>query len=215
MMSDWDRAGSSSGSLTSIFGGNLKKEWMVCPPKLIAAIPVEVNIPGFIKLITESKFVEAARKIKGTNGLPAICGRVCPQETQCEIQCVLGKKQEPVAVGSLERFVAVLIEHCAGNFPLWLIPDQIIILPISEKYNEYGKKVLDLLDKYEIRGSIDDRNEKTGRKIRDAELKKIPYMLIVGEKEESKNLVSVRKHKVGDTGQVYLEKFIENFLKEI
>ena len=86
--------------------------------------------------------------------------------------------------GSMERFVAVLIEHTAGKFPIWLTPDQVIILPISEKYQNYAEKVLSFLNNYEIRAQIDDRSEKTGRKIRDAELKKIPYMLIVGEQEE-------------------------------
>lgn len=115
------------------------------------------------------------------------------------------EKHRPVMIhrapfGSMERFVAVLIEHCGGNFPLWLNPDQVIILPISEKYNEYGKKVLNLLNEYDVRGIIDTRSEKTGRKIRDAELKKIPYMLIVGEKEENDGSVSVRKHGEGDIG---------------
>ena len=115
------------------------------------------------------------------------------------------EKHRPVMIhrapfGSMERFVAVLIEHCGGNFPLWLIPDQVIILPISEKYNEYGKKVLISLDEYGVRGIIDTRSEKTGRKIRDAELKKMPYMFIVGEKEENDGTVSVRKHGEGDLG---------------
>ncbi len=122
------------------------------------------------------------------------------------------EKHRPVMIhrapfGSMERFVAVLIEHCAGNFPLWLVPEQIIILPISEKYNEYGKKVLDLLDNFGIRGSIDTRSEKTGRKIRDAEMKKIPYMVIVGEKEEREGNISVRKHKEGDLGTLDIEEF--------
>jgi threonyl-tRNA synthetase len=117
--------------------------------------------------------------------------------------------------GSMERFVAVLIEHCGGNFPLWLIPDQIIILPISEKYNEYGKKVLDLLDQYGIRGSIDSRSEKTGRKIRDAEIKKIPYMLIVGEKEEIEGTVSVRKHTEGDLGTFGIKDFADVINTEV
>ena len=109
--------------------------------------------------------------------------------------------------GSMERFVAVLIEHCAGNFPLWLTPDQVIVLPISEKYQSYAENVLNLLKKYEIRGLIDSRSEKTGRKIRDAELKKIPYMLIVGEKEENEGTVSVRKHGVGDMGTYDIKGF--------
>jgi threonyl-tRNA synthetase len=130
------------------------------------------------------------------------------------------EKHRPVMIhrapfGSMERFVAVLIEHCGGNFPLWLIPDQIIILPISEKYNEYGKKVLDLLDQYGIRGSIDSRSEKTGRKIRDAEIKKIPYMLIVGEKEEIEGTVSVRKHTEGDLGTFGIKDFADVINTEV
>ena len=122
------------------------------------------------------------------------------------------EKHRPVMIhrapfGSLERFVAVLIEHCAGNFPLWLTPDQVIVLPISEKYQSYAENVLNLLKKYEIRGIIDERSEKTGRKIRDAELKKIPYMLIVGEKEENEGTVSVRKHGEGDLGTFEIADF--------
>jgi threonyl-tRNA synthetase len=114
-------------------------------------------------------------------------------------------KHRPVMIhrapfGSMERFVAVLIEHCAGNFPLWLSPEQYIILPISEKYEEYAKKVSDELNNSDIRGLIDFRDEKIGRKIRDAEVKKLPYMLIIGEKEMLEGKVSVRKHGVGDLG---------------
>ncbi len=122
------------------------------------------------------------------------------------------EKHRPVMIhrapfGSMERFVAVLIEHCAGNFPLWLTPDQAIILPISEKYQDYAEKVLTLLKNSEIRALIDSRSEKTGRKIRDAEMKKIPYMLIVGEKEESEGTVSVRKHGGEDLGTYSIEDF--------
>jgi len=122
------------------------------------------------------------------------------------------EKHRPVMIhrapfGSMERFVAVLIEHCAGNFPLWLTPDQAIILPISEKYQDYAEKVLTLLKNSEIRALIDGRSEKTGRKIRDAEMKKIPYMLIVGEKEESEGTVSVRKHGGEDMGTYSIEDF--------
>jgi threonyl-tRNA synthetase len=113
--------------------------------------------------------------------------------------------------GSLERFIAVLIEHCAGNFPLWLAPDQIAVLPISERFNDYAKLVYDKLKEHDIRGLLDNRDEKIGRKIRDAETKKIPYMLIVGEKEVSENLVSVRKHGQGDQGSVKLEEFVGQF----
>jgi threonyl-tRNA synthetase len=124
------------------------------------------------------------------------------------------QKHRPVMIhrapfGSMERFVAVLIEHCAGNFPLWLTPDQVIILPISDKYQDYAKKVLTLLNNYEIRTLIDGRSEKTGKKIRDAETRKIPYMLIVGEKEESEGNVSVRKHGQGDMGTFTIENFVK------
>ncbi|EOR96432.1 Threonyl-tRNA synthetase [Arcticibacter svalbardensis MN12-7] len=129
-------------------------------------------------------------------------------------------KHRPVMIhrapfGSLERFVAVLIEHCAGNFPLWLTPDQFIILPISEKYEEYANKVLESLNNSDIRGLIDLRDEKIGRKIRDAELKKIPYMLIIGEKEMSEGLVSVRKHGEGDLGSMTAEAFEKQLLTEV
>ena len=116
--------------------------------------------------------------------------------------------------GSLERFVAVLIEHCAGNFPLWLAPDQIAVLPISERFNDYASRVYDALKAEDIRGLLDDRDEKIGRKIRDAETKKIPFMLIVGEREAAEDLVSVRKHGQGDQGSVSLEAFVQNFKSE-
>jgi threonyl-tRNA synthetase len=115
----------------------------------------------------------------------------------------------------MERFVAVLLEHCAGNFPLWLTPDQVIILPISDKYLEYAKKILNLLRNSEIRALIDERSEKAGRKIRDAELKKIPIMLIVGEKEEAEGSVSVRRHGKGDLGSIAVEEFISGLQKEV
>jgi len=117
--------------------------------------------------------------------------------------------------GSMERFVAILLEHTAGNFPLWLTPDLFIILPISEKYQEYGEKVSKFLENHDIRGLIDNRNEKTGKKIRDAEVKKIPFMLIVGEKEAENGTVSVRKHGEGDLGEMSLEAFKDFILKEI
>jgi threonyl-tRNA synthetase len=123
------------------------------------------------------------------------------------------QKHRPVMIhrapfGSMERFVAVLLEHTAGNFPLWLTPDQAIVLPISEKYQEYAKKVLNLLNNSEIRTLIDDRNEKAGKKIRDAELMKVPFMLVVGEREENEGTVSVRKHGQGDLGPQKIEDFI-------
>jgi len=129
-------------------------------------------------------------------------------------------KHRPVMIhrapfGSLERFVAVLIEHCAGQFPLWLAPEQFIILPVSEKYEEYAKKLLESLNNSDIRGLLDLRDEKVGRKIRDAELKKTPYMLIVGEKEEADRTVSVRKHGVGDLGAMSIDAFREQLIKDI
>ncbi|TSD66701.1 threonine--tRNA ligase [Inquilinus sp. KBS0705] len=129
-------------------------------------------------------------------------------------------KHRPVMIhrapfGSLERFVAVLIEHCAGNFPLWLSPEQFIILPISEKYEDYAKKLSDELKDSDICGLIDFRDEKIGRKIRDAEVKKIPYMLIVGEKEAAEGMVSVRKHGQGDLGSMSIEDFKQQIIKEI
>ena len=110
--------------------------------------------------------------------------------------------------GSMERFIAVLLEHTGGNFPLWLTPDQVILLPISEKFQKYSEKVLESLENSEIRALVDDRNEKTGRKIRDAEVSKIPYMVIIGEKEEQDGTVSVRKHGEGDLGTFTIEEFI-------
>ncbi len=117
--------------------------------------------------------------------------------------------------GSMERFIAVLLEHTAGNFPLWLTPDQVILLPISDKYQKYSEKVLESLENSEIRALVDDRNEKTGRKIRDAEVSKIPYMLIVGEKEEEEGTVSVRKHGEGDLGTFTIEEFVSLVNKEV
>lgn len=117
--------------------------------------------------------------------------------------------------GSMERFIAILLEHTAGNFPLWLAPDLFIILPISEKYQEYGEKLSRFLENSDIRGLIDNRNEKTGKKIRDAEMKKIPFMLIVGEKEAENGTVSVRKHGGDDLGEMTMEAFRDMITKEI
>ncbi len=124
------------------------------------------------------------------------------------------KDHRPVMIhrapfGSMERFIAILLEHTAGNFPLWLMPEQAIILPISEKYEKYAKNVLTLLDNSDIRATIDNRNEKVGRKIRDAEMMKLPYMIIVGEKEVESGTVSVRKHKEGDVGSFTVSDFID------
>lgn len=117
--------------------------------------------------------------------------------------------------GSMERFIAVLLEHTGGNFPLWLMPEQVIILPISEKYQEYAVKLAATFDELDIRTVIDDRNEKTGRKIRDAEVSKVPYMIIVGEKEENEGTVSVRKHGEGDLGTFETNAFIKLVEKEV
>jgi threonyl-tRNA synthetase len=142
-----------------------------------------------------------------------------PERFQLEYTAPDNTKQRPVMLhrapfGSLERFVAVLIEHCAGNFPLWLSPEQFAILPISEKYHAYAEKVYQRLLQEDIRGFIDNRDEKIGRKIRDAEVQKVPYMIIVGEKEQENEIISVRKHGEGDMGNLTVEVFIQNF-KEI
>jgi threonyl-tRNA synthetase len=114
--------------------------------------------------------------------------------------------------GSMERFVAILLEHTAGNFPLWLMPEQVYILTISEKYEIYGQKVLNLLENHEIRALIDNRNETMGKKIRETEMKKIPYMIIVGETEEKENTISVRKHGGEDLGTISVDEF-SNYIK--
>jgi threonyl-tRNA synthetase len=122
------------------------------------------------------------------------------------------QKHRPVMIhrapfGSMERFVAVLIEHCAGDFPLWLTSDQFVVLPVSEKYNDYAQKVLELLNNSDIRGLVDERNEKVGKKIRDAEVNKYPFMIVVGEKEAESNTISVRQRGVGDLGTMKVESF--------
>ncbi|MBC7552348.1 MAG: threonine--tRNA ligase, partial [Taibaiella sp.] len=114
--------------------------------------------------------------------------------------------------GSMERFIAVLLEHCAGNLPLWLAPLQVKVLPISDKYNEYAEKVKEMLKVVDIRCTIDDRSEKIGRKIRDTEMMKVPYMLVVGEKEMTDGMVAVRKHGEGDQGAVTVEQFSADIL---
>ncbi|MBI0400194.1 threonine--tRNA ligase [Cyclobacterium marinum] len=139
-----------------------------------------------------------------------------PQRFELEYTGSDNQKHRPVMIhrapfGSLERFVAVLIEHCAGNFPLWLAPEQLVILPISEKYAEYASKVKALLADNDITGEIDNRDEKIGRKIRDAEVKKIPFMVIVGEKEQEENKISLRKHGEGDIGSFELSAFVDFF----
>lgn len=142
-----------------------------------------------------------------------------PQRFELEYVGSDNQRHRPVMIhrapfGSLERFVAVLIEHCAGKFPLWLAPDQIAVLPISERFNEYAEHVYAKLKELDIRGVLDDRDEKIGRKIRDAETKKIPYMLIVGEKEVAENKVAVRKHGQGDQGSVALDEFVNQFRQD-
>ncbi|MBK0402854.1 threonine--tRNA ligase [Adhaeribacter sp. BT258] len=139
-----------------------------------------------------------------------------PERFELEYNGSDNEKHRPVMIhrapfGSLERFVAVLIEHCAGNFPLWLSPEQVAILPISEKYQDYAQQVYDRLMQEEIRGYVDNRDEKIGRKIRDAEVKKVSYMLIVGEKEQENEIVSVRKHGEGDLGNMTVDLFVEHF----
>jgi threonyl-tRNA synthetase len=143
-----------------------------------------------------------------------------PERFELEYTGSDNQKHRPVMIhrapfGSLERFVAVLIEHCAGKFPLWLSPEQVSVLPISEKYNDYAKKVLELLNNYDIRGLVDERNEKIGKKIRDTELNKIPFMLVVGEKEAQEGKVSVRKQGAGDIGSFSVEEFASIINKEI
>ena len=143
-----------------------------------------------------------------------------PERFELEYTGQDNQKHRPIMIhrapfGSMERFVAVLIEHTGGKFPLWLTPEQFIILPISEKYEIYSKKVLSLLANYDLRGTIDERNEKTGKKIRDAELAKIPFMLIVGENEEGKGTVSVRRHGEGDLGAMTIEDFAKMVDQEV
>ena len=117
--------------------------------------------------------------------------------------------------GSMERFVAVLLEHTGGKLPLWLAPDQVVVLPVSEKYNEFAKKVCNLLNNCDIRASIDDRNETIGKKIRENELKRMPYQLIVGEKEAAEDKVSVRKQGGEDLGVMGIQDFAAFINEEI
>ena len=143
-----------------------------------------------------------------------------PERFDLEYTGADNQKHRPVMIhrapfGSMERFVAVLIEHTGGKFPLWLTPDQVVVLPISEKYNDYAEKVVNFLNNSDIRTVLDDRNEKIGRKIRDNELKKIPYMLIVGEQEMNENKVSVRRQGEGDKGAMTTEEFAEMINKEV
>ncbi len=143
-----------------------------------------------------------------------------PERFKLEYTAEDNSKKTPVMIhrapfGSLERFTAVLIEHTAGHFPLWLTPDQVAILPISEKYNDYAQKVRQYLDKQGVRALIDDRNEKIGRKIRDNELKRVPYMVIVGEKESAEGLVSMRKQGGGEQATMSMEEFAKRINEEV
>ena len=143
-----------------------------------------------------------------------------PERFQLEYTGADNAKHRPVMIhrapfGSLERFVAVLLEHTAGRFPLWLTPDQVVVLPISEKFNDYAHSVAAALDEQDIRATVDDRNEKIGRKIRDNELKRIPYILIVGEKEQAAGEVSVRKQGEGDRGSMKIATFAAQIAQEV
>jgi threonyl-tRNA synthetase len=142
-----------------------------------------------------------------------------PERFELEYIGADNQKHQPVMIhrapfGSMERFVAVLIEHSGGKFPLWLTPDQVVIIPVSEKFNDYAEKVLKYLNNCDIRSLIDQRNEKVGKKIRDNELKKIPYLLVVGEKEEISDTVAVRRQGDGDRGSMRLEDFADMLVKE-
>ena len=117
--------------------------------------------------------------------------------------------------GSMERFVAILIEHCAGQFPLWLTPEQVRLLPVSEKFNEYAKSVANNLKNYDIRASVDESNEKVGKKIREAELARVPYMLIIGDQEQQAETVSARKKGAGDLGSFSVTDFAQMVQDEI
>jgi len=143
-----------------------------------------------------------------------------PERFELEYKGSDNQEHRPVMIhrapfGSMERFVAVLLEHCGGNFPLWLTPEQVKILPVSEKYNEYAKEVAQFLEISDIRALVDERNEKIGRKIRDAEVSKIPFMLIVGEKEMESGQLSVRRHGQGDQGAMSKEEFVKLIADEI
>jgi threonyl-tRNA synthetase len=142
-----------------------------------------------------------------------------PERFELEYVGADNQKHQPVMIhrapfGSMERFVAVLIEHSGGKFPLWLTPDQVAIIPVSEKFNEYAEKVSKYLNNYDIRSLIDQRNEKVGKKIRDNELKKIPYLLVVGEKEVNSDTIAVRRQGEGDKGTMKLEDFADILVKE-
>ena len=143
-----------------------------------------------------------------------------PERFKLEYTAEDNTKHTPVMIhrapfGSLERFTAVLIEHTAGHFPLWLTPDQVAILPISEKFNDYAQRVAKYLDSEGVRAMLDTRNEKIGRKIRDNELKRIPYMVIVGEKEEAEGLVSMRQQGGGEQASMTMQAFARRVNDEV
>ena len=143
-----------------------------------------------------------------------------PERFQLEYTGSDNQKHRPVMIhrapfGSMERFVAVLLEHTAGRFPLWLAPEQAVVLPISEKFNDYAREVARQLNIADVRAIVDDRNEKIGKKIRDNELKRIPYLLIVGEKEANNGEISVRKQGEGDKGTMKIATFAENLAREV
>ena len=143
-----------------------------------------------------------------------------PERFELEYTGSDGQKHRPVMIhrapfGSLERFVAVLLEHTGGRLPLWLTPDQVMVLPVSEKFADYAKKVCDLMNNSDIRASIDDRNETIGKRIRENELKRVPYIVIVGEKEMTEGTVSVRRQGGQDEGTMPLENFIDRINKEV
>ena len=143
-----------------------------------------------------------------------------PERFELEYVGADDKRHRPVMIhrapfGSMERFVAVLIEHTSGKFPLWLTPEQAVIIPVSEKFNNFAKTVSNILNNYDIRTQIDDRNETIGKRIRENEMKRIPYLLVVGEKEEQTGMVSVRLQGEGDKGQMTVEAFAEMINNEI
>ena len=143
-----------------------------------------------------------------------------PERFELEYIGADDKRYRPVMIhrapfGSMERFVAVLLEHTGGKFPLWLAPEQVVVLPVSEKFNDFAKKVCDFLNNSELRASLDDRNETIGKRIRENELKRIPYLLVVGEKEEMAGTVSVRKQGEGNKGSMTKEEFVAFINNEV
>jgi threonyl-tRNA synthetase len=143
-----------------------------------------------------------------------------PERFQLEYTGADNQKHRPVMIhrapfGSMERFVAILIEHCAGQFPLWLTPEQVRLLPVSEKFNDYAKSVANNLKNYDIRASVDESNEKVGKKIREAELARVPYMLIIGDQEQQAGTVSARKKGSGDLGSFSVVDFAQMVQDEI